>query len=127
MRLVLAALAVTAVALTVAATVLAAAPDAFTGAWTGIDPDDGSTLRTQISAPSESGTRHVTLVDRFASACNATATATGFGAVSGAVLTATVDVRCGGAVLARDVTVTWEAVGDELLGGGGVVYTRPGG
>ena len=125
MRLVVTALAVAAVALTVAATVVAAAPDAFTGAWTGIDPSDGSTLRTHIGGPTESGTRHVTLVDRFASACDAPAPATGFGTVSGAILTATVDVRCGGGLLARDVTVTWEAVGDELLSGG-VVFTRPG-
>jgi hypothetical protein len=103
----------------------AAARTAFTGAWTGTDPDDGSKLMVLISAESYTGQVRVTGVDQFASACGAPATLIGSGSISGSVLTALVDVRCGGEVFATDVPVEYELTGDTLLSGG-VEFRRPG-
>jgi hypothetical protein len=108
-----------------ATTVAAASTDAFTGAWTATDTD-GSTLHLQISAPNVSGVRHVTLVDQFASVCGAPATAIGLGTVSGTTLSATLDVRCGGAPSATGVPLSFDLVGDDLVSGG-TVFTRVGG
>jgi hypothetical protein len=99
---------------------------AFTGAWTATDPDDGSTLKLQIGAPNAFGVSRVTLMDQFASACGALATAIGSGTVSSMTLSSTLDIRCGGSPFAADVPVTFDAVGDTLLGFG-VVWTRMGG
>jgi hypothetical protein len=99
---------------------------AFTGAWSATDPDDGSTLKLQIGAPNASGVSRVTLMDQFASACGALATAIGSGTVSGTTLSSTLDIRCGGSPFASNVPVTFDAVGDTLLGFG-VVWTRIGG
>jgi hypothetical protein len=125
MRAIASVLAAAAVTLVAATVVVAAPADPFTGAWTATDPDDGSPLKTQISAPDAAGRRHVVLIDQFASACDAPATAIGFGTVSGTTLTASVDVRCGRAILDSDAPFTWELVGDTLVGDG-VIYTRPG-
>jgi hypothetical protein len=104
----------------------AAAGSGFTGAWTGTDPDDGSKLMVLIGAESPKGVVRVTGVDQFASACGAPATLIGSGSISGSVLTAVVDVRCGGEVFASDVPVEYELSGDKLLSGG-VEFRRPGG
>jgi len=93
------------------------AADAFTGAWSATDPFDGSSLRLEIGAPSPSGVRHVTLTDTFASACGAPATAIGTGTVSGSTLTTVVDIRCGGVLRGKDVTITYTLVGDKLTDG----------
>ena len=94
-----------------------AAGDQFTGEWTATDPFDGSALRLQIGAPSPSGVRQVTLTDNFASACGAPATAIGTGTVSGSTLTTIVDIRCGGELRAKDVTITYTLVGSTLTDG----------
>jgi hypothetical protein len=99
--------------------------DAFTGAWVATDPDDGSTLRVQIGAANGAGVRRVTLIDQFASACGAAATAIGSGTVSRSTLTATLNVRCGGEPLDSDVLVDFAIVGDTLVGFG-VVWRRAG-
>lgn len=91
--------------------------DQFTGAWAATDPFDGSSLRLEIGSPSASGLRQVILSDDFASACGAPATAIGTGTVSDTTLTTTVDVRCGGAPYAEDVTIVYELVGDALTDG----------
>ena len=102
-----------------------AARTGFTGAWTGTDPDDGSKLMVLIGAEGSSGDVRVTGVDQFASACGAPATLIGSGSISGSVLGAVVDVRCGGEVFASDVPVEYELTGDTLLSGG-VEFRRPG-
>jgi len=104
----------------------AGSPSAFTGAWTATDPDDGSTLKVQIGAPNASGRSRVTLIDQFASACGAPATAIGSGTISGATLSSTLDVRCGGSPFASDVPATFEVVGDTLVDGNGLLWTRVG-
>ena len=100
--------------------------DAFTGAWVATDPDDGSKLKVQIGAANVSGVRRVTLIDQFASACDAPATGIGSGTVSGTTLSAALDIRCGGSPFGSDVPVAFAAVGDTLVGFG-VVWERPGG
>jgi hypothetical protein len=99
---------------------------AFTGAWTATDPDDGSRLKVQIGAPNASGVSRVTLIDQFASACGAPATGIGTGTASGATLSATLDIRCGGAPLVSDAPATFTMVGDTLVDDFGLVWTRPG-
>jgi hypothetical protein len=99
--------------------------DPFGGAWTANDPADGSTLRLEIGAPSAAGARHVTLLDQFASACNAPATAIGSGTASDTTLSATLDVRCGGTPVAAEVPFTFVLVGDTLVGDD-IVFTRVG-
>jgi hypothetical protein len=99
--------------------------DGFTGSWVATDPDDGSTLKLQISAPNAAGVRRVTLMDQFASACGALATGIGSGTTSGASLSAMLDIRCGGSPLESDVEVDLAAVGDTLVGSG-VVWERAG-
>ena len=96
--------------------------DSFTGAWVATDPDDASALKLQISAPNESGVRRVTVMDQnqFKSGCGGLATAIGSGTVSGTTLSSTVDVRCGGSLVLTDVVFTFTAVGDTLVGFGGV-------
>ena len=103
----------------------AASSDGFTGAWRATDPDDGSTLVADIGAPNAAGIRHLTLVDQFASACDAPAVAIGAGTVSGSTLAATLEVRCGGASLGKDVPFSFQISGDTLHGGG-LVFTRVG-
>jgi hypothetical protein len=100
--------------------------DSFTGAWVATDPGDGSTLKLQISAPNASGQRRVTVMDQFASGCGALATGIGSGTASGATLSTTLDFRCGGSPLANDITGDFVAVGDTLVGFGGVVWERTG-
>jgi hypothetical protein len=100
-------------------------PVTFAGAWVATDPDDGSRLKLQISGSGAPAKRHVTLVDQFASACGAPATAIGLGTVSGTTLTATLDVRCGGAPFADDVPFVFEAANGTVVNNG-VVFTRPG-
>ena len=101
--------------------------DSFTGAWVATDPGDGSTLKVQIGAPNASGVRRVTVMDQnqFSSGCGALATAIGSGTVSGTTLSATLDIRCGGSLIATDVPFTFAAVGDTLVGFG-VVWERAG-
>ena len=102
-----------------------ASTDAFTGAWTATDSDDGSALVATIGAAGTDDLRHVTLVDELASACDAPATASGWGVTSGSSLSATLDVRCGGAPYADDVPYTFQAQGATLIGGG-LVFRRVG-
>jgi hypothetical protein len=101
----------------------AAAVDPFSGTWTANDPGDGSTLRLQIGSASASGSRHVTITDSYGSICGALVTAIGTGTVSGSILTATVDIRCGGELAAEDIEFAFESVGDTLAGLG-VTFVR---
>ena len=73
-------------------------------------------------APNESGVRRVTVMDQnqFRSGCGGLATAIGSGTVSGTTLSSTVDVRCAGSLVLTDVLFTFTAVGDTLVGFGGV-------
>jgi hypothetical protein len=102
--------------------------DAFTGAWVATDPGDGSTLKLQIGEANASGVRHVTLMDQnqFHSGCGGLATGIGSGTVSGTTLSAALDIRCEGSLIATDVPFTFAAVGDTLVGLG-VVWERAGG
>ena len=93
-----------------------AAKTTFTGAWTGVDTDDGSTILVLIGAENASGGVRVTLIDQFASACGAAATALGSGTTSGSTLTGTFDVRCGGELLVTDAPFEFELSGEVLLG-----------
>jgi hypothetical protein len=66
------------------------------------------------------------LVDQFATTCSAPATAIGSGTVSGNTLSTTSDVRCGGELLASEVPISYDLVGETLVIGG-IVFTRTGG
>ncbi len=92
----------------------AAATGNFTGAWSGTDPDDGSRLLALIGGP-PSGPVSVTFIDQFASACGAPATAIGSGTISGLTLSATLNIRCGGAPVATGVPFTFQLDGGTLL------------
>ena len=102
--------------------------DPFTGAWVATDPGDGSTLKLQISGSGGSEVMRVTIMDQnqFHNGCGALATAIGSGTVSGATLSSTLDIRCGGSLVGTDVLFTFAAVGDTLVGFG-VVWERAGG
>ena len=101
--------------------------DALTGPWVATDPGDGSTLKLQISAANASGVRRVTLMDQnqFHSGCGGLATGIGSGTVSGTTLSATLDFRCQGSLIATDFPVDFDAVGDTLVGFG-VVWEEGG-
>jgi len=102
-----------------------ASTDTFTGAWAATDTGDGSAVVATIGAAGSDAVRRVTLVDQFASACDAPATADGWGVTSGSRLSATLDVRCGGAPYAQDVPYTFQATGATLLADG-LVFRRMG-
>ena len=116
-------LAVLVLAATALVATATAAGDPFTGTWTANDPGDGSTLRLQIGSASASGSRHVTITDSYGSICGALVTAIGTGTVSGSLLAARVDIRCGGELAAEDVEFTFVPVGDTLAGLG-VTFVR---
>lgn len=106
----------------------AGSTDAFTGAWVATDPGDGTVLKVQISESNASGVRRVMLMDQnqFHSGCGGPATAIGSGTVSGTTLSASLDVRCEGALVGTDIPFTFTAVGDTLVALG-VVWERVGG
>jgi hypothetical protein len=101
--------------------------DPFKGEWRGVDPEDGSTIRTAFGGTG--ATRQVTAVDDSSTTCGGKAfVARGTGVVDGDETSVTLEVRCPGqgVVGSFDVTYAFEPRSRTLeVIPFGVILSRP--